>query len=316
MNQQPNTQHRELMPSGTACPFCGHNALKLFLAKPSDLGPSSTELVNIVECILCDAAWQWPLKRTSNESINIFDDAYSTKEVGSYFDRAKRKAIAETQRQFVEKATTHIGRLLDIGCGDGFFVSAMANSGWDVTGIDPALPNALLQESKTSVHYIRGDLHKLPRNEHFDVITIWDVIEHVERPLSLVVDAASWLAPGGLLIIETGNYQSAGRVMSGVEWWNFQADHRWYLAPPQLKRLMLEAGLVDLHLAKQVLRPWWRGKNIMSIPHPLMLIKALIKNPTACFREWQRYHQLSRGAKAWKDWGGLEIMTMIGRRKK
>ena len=65
----------------------------------------------------------------------------------------------------------------------------------------------------------------------FDLITLMDVIEHVEKPDPLIVEAAARLAPSGVLVAETGNYQSAGRVQSQGAWWNDQVDHRWCLTP-------------------------------------------------------------------------------------
>ena len=61
---------------------------------------------------------------------------------------------------------------------------------------------------------------------------------------------------GGYLVLETGNYQSAERIISESDWWAYQADHRWFFAPKILHSLMEAAGLVDITYADLVFRPW------------------------------------------------------------
>ncbi len=300
--------------SGSLCPFCEGSALRHFTATPYDATGQSAGKVSITECTNCIAAWQWPFQRTTEESVSVFEAAYATRAEESYFDPAKRVAIGELHRQFVSANAVGSGKLLDVGCGDGCFAKIMANHGWQVTGLDPALP--LSTESGT-VSFIQGTFSDLSKkNEYYDVITLWDVVEHVENPLALIVEATHWLAPNGLVVIETGNYQSVGRITAGGKWWNYQLDHRWYLAPPQLKEMMANAGLTDIHLADRVLRPWWKGHKEIPQPRLFRLVKAILKNPSDCIGAFRRHRQLVAGHKQWKEWGGLEIMTMIGRSSK
>lgn len=304
-----------MTPSGSQCPFCQGSALKRFTAHAHDAPELSLRKVNITECTQCVAAWQWPFHRTPEESAAEFETAYTTQIEESYFDPAKRTAIGELQQQFVAAHTARPGKLLDIGCGDGCFARIMASHGWEVTGLDPALPSSALQSSQSdTAKLIRGTFSDLPEHEQYDVITVWDVVEHVENPFGLITEIASRIAPGGLLVVETGNYQSAGRITAGSHWWNYQLDHRWYLAPSQLKQMLFRVGLSDLRLADRVLRPWWKGQVAMSRPHLFSLAKSIIKHPFHAPKTLQTHLQLVEGYSAWGAWGGLEIMTVTGRR--
>jgi len=304
---------KQMNPSGQQCPFCNSTALKKFSAHASDTAVPCS--VQMVECTSCISAWQWPFHRSEKESISVFDDAYETGAEDSYFDPIKREAIATIQCDFIINQYPRTGKLLDIGCGDGSFARIMANNNWQVTGLDPALPHSVNQQpSACNIQFVRGTIDDISDNELYDVITLWDVVEHLENPQNLIAEAASRLIPGGLLVIETGNYQSAGRITAGYNWWNYQLDHRWYLAPPQLQNLMKESGLCDFRLADRVMRPWWKGRVDIPMPRLVTLIKSIVKRPFCFIDELQRYHKLWVGHTEWKEWGGLEIMTMVGRR--
>ena len=303
--------------ASSSCPFCKSASLKHFTAYAFDISPPLSKRINIIECPQCLCAWQWPLQRTEQESVAVFNNAYLTQHEESYFDPEKRRSVAALQCEFIQSKIPTPARILDIGCGDGTFIKLMADHGWDATGLDPALPFIATPENLAGKsRLIGGTFADVPQNELYDVVTLWDVVEHVEQPHKLISDAAAHVAPGGMLIVETGNYQSAGRISSGDEWWNYQMDHRWYLAPPQLESMMKASGLEDFHLAERVLRPWWKGRADMLRPRFFTLLKSIVKRPFHCMRTWQRYREMSLGYQAWRQWGGLEIMTMIGRRPK
>lgn len=298
--------------NGKSCPFCHGGRLRRYSAIAHD---SNSKLVNVVECRSCQAGWQWPLQRTAAQSEQVFNEAYATGEEGTYFDVDKRKSVASCQREFIEKHINISGRLLDIGCGDGVFARNMAQAGWNALGLDPAIRMPVVESCSPGHLNLRGDLvADLPAGYAFDLITLWDVVEHVEKPDQLISDAVARLAPGGMLVVETGNYQCAGRIQSDRRWWNYQLDHRWYFAPPQLRAILTSVGLDRIELADRVLRPWWKGQSEAQRPRLRSLVKSILTKPWRTIGAWQRHKALTQVAIEWKDWGGLEIMTMTGRK--
>lgn len=304
--------NKSLNLNGSTCPFCNGDRLDRYQAIAYDAAP---KMVNIVECRSCQSGWQWPLQRTEAQSEQVFNQAYATGEEGTYFDLDKRNSVAACQREFIE---THIkipGRLLDIGCGDGTFVRNMAQAGWHTIGLDPAIRVSVVESYSSGHLNLRGDfVADLPAGDIFDLITLWDVVEHVEKPDQLISDAVARLAPGGMLVVETGNYQCAGRIQSDRKWWNYQMDHRWYFAPPQLRAILTSVGLDHIELADRVLRPWWKGQAEAKSPRLRSLVKSILVRPWRAISAWQRYQDLARGKQQWKGWSGLEIMTMTGRK--
>lgn len=104
-------------------------------------------------------------------------------------------------------------RILDLGCGDGYLTGAMASLGHEVTGSDPSLTALSFAREKTRQTRIQGSMtfihHEgcqtsLPA-EYFDVVVLADVIEHVESPAALLLEASRVLRPGGILLLSTPN---------------------------------------------------------------------------------------------------------------
>jgi 2-polyprenyl-3-methyl-5-hydroxy-6-metoxy-1,4-benzoquinol methylase len=301
-----------LQLNGVSCPFCSNINLTRYSAQAHDAAPM---LVHIVECPKCEVGWQWPLQRTQKQSQSVFNKAYATHEAGSYFDQNRRESVAMSQIDFLKSIGQTEGCLLDMGCGDGTFARHMAQQGWNALGLDPAL------QSDVTENYPHGELKlrrnndaELPAMRLFDLVTLWDVVEHVERPDVLIAEAAARLAPGGMLVVETGNYQCLARLQSNHDWWNYQLDHRWYLAPPQLKAFLSSARLIDIQLANCVLRPWWKGASDANQIGARALLGAVARHPFRAIESWRRYQRMEKSRNSWKGWSGLEIMTITARR--
>src|SRR5690606_14069994 len=138
-----------------------------------------------------------------------------------------------------------LGRMLNVGCGAGIFARAAFKEGWSVCGVDPAATPEADQEDGRSLTLIQGLLDAVPSGQTFDVITLWDVVEHLERPRDLLSACKDYLAPGGWLVMETGNFLSTGRIVEDANWWCYQHDHRWYFSPKTLESLLRDIGFSD-----------------------------------------------------------------------
>ena len=136
------------------------------------------------------------------------------------------------------------GRLLDVGCGNGRFLRAMRTLGWTVQGVEFSEDGVrVCRKSNLAVHH--GDLVSAAfPDDHFDVITVRHVIEHLPDPASFVRELARVLKPGGQLILETPNSAALGRRWLSVNWFaNEVPRHLFLYAPENLKRLTGNFGL-------------------------------------------------------------------------
>jgi 2-polyprenyl-3-methyl-5-hydroxy-6-metoxy-1,4-benzoquinol methylase len=107
--------------------------------------------------------------------------------------------------------------LLDIGCGNGSFLEAARDAGWTGAGAEPD-PEARRQAEGRGfeVRELATDWLSEPRRFRF--VTLSHVIEHVHDPLALLRTAASLLAPGGEIFIDTPNVDAVGHSLYGPDW--------------------------------------------------------------------------------------------------
>jgi len=100
------------------------------------------------------------------------------------------------------------GRVLDVGCGIGIFLTAAARAGWQTLGVEPSA--AAIEFRDPGITVLRGDIESvdLPSG-HFDLITFWDVLAHVANPHSILERARTLLSPAGRLLIKTPNHSPA-----------------------------------------------------------------------------------------------------------
>jgi len=133
-------------------------------------------------------------------------------------------------------------KLLDVGCYTGVFLEIAARHGWDAWGIEPSQWAAeLTRQQKLNV--IEGTLEtaNLPEAS-FDVVTMWDVIEHVADPMAEVRRAHRVLRPGGLIVIHTMDIDSWFSRLMGPRWPWLMEMHIYYFSRRTIAAMLEKAG--------------------------------------------------------------------------
>jgi SAM-dependent methyltransferase len=158
--------------------------------------------------------------------------------------RAVRFAIQQLLREraaFVRQIQPS-GRLLDFGCGSGAFASLMAKGPYDVVGLEPFSLGKPLE--KPRLQLLRSPLQKVrPQLGQFDVVTLWQVLEHVEDPASLLADLATHVRPDGVMIVSVPNFASWQGRLFGAEWFHLDPPrHVSHFELPSLRALLGRLG--------------------------------------------------------------------------
>ncbi|MBE9506686.1 MAG: class I SAM-dependent methyltransferase [Chloroflexi bacterium] len=132
--------------------------------------------------------------------------------------------------------------LLDVGCYTGVFVEIAARHGWDAWGVEPSRW-AVRQAQERGLHVVQGTLNTadLPK-AHFDVVTTWDVIEHVTDPRGLLQQVHRLLKPGGLVVVHTIDIESLFARLMGSRWPWLMEMHIYYFSRRTLRAMLEKCG--------------------------------------------------------------------------
>ena len=102
------------------------------------------------------------------------------------------------------------GALLDLGCSSGAFLEFLKGDSWKLYGIEMSADCARRAEARTGAHVFVGDIPDAPfPPESFDVITCFDVLEHLYEPRRVMARVGEWLKPGGIFYVQVPNVDSA-----------------------------------------------------------------------------------------------------------
>jgi len=146
-------------------------------------------------------------------------------------------------------------RLLDIGCGNGKFLSVARQDGWSVSGID--LDERALAVARAAGHSVQQGTVADLSAEHFgayDAVTISHVIEHVPDPLADIRQAFRLLRPGGFLYLETPNIDALGAQEFGARWRGMEAPRHFILFTRSgLQALIARAGFERISFKRRLL---------------------------------------------------------------
>jgi 2-polyprenyl-3-methyl-5-hydroxy-6-metoxy-1,4-benzoquinol methylase len=194
----------------------------------------------IVQCRQCGLVYTNP--RLENQELL---DTYEAVKDPLYVEEQEGRVLTfERHLKPLEQITgPPDGRpLLDVGCYTGVFVEIAANHGWDAWGVEPSRW-AVEQARSQGLHVVQGTLSSpdLPP-AHFDVLTLWDVIEHLTSPREALGQAQRLLKPGGLIVLQTLNIESPFARLMGARWPWLMEMHVYYFSRHTLCRMLEQCG--------------------------------------------------------------------------
>ena len=144
----------------------------------------------------------------------------------SWIPSWKEHAIIETMGLHA----SHGEKLLDVGCGDGGFLTTMSLAGWDVSGIEPDPIAARVAREKHPTSIIAHTLREANlADTSMDVVTMSHVIEHLPDPLQILRECRRILKPNGKLVVVTPNLGSQGHRIFRESWVPLEPPRHFYL---------------------------------------------------------------------------------------
>ena len=252
----------------SSCRICGSNSIRAYLQVPDNGHLRTAEVqLSVWCCEACDICFLNPFP-APELGARYFAESYKAENKSLYYDDEFKARVSRVRLDILRKRHPSARTLLDVGCGKGQFVAVARQDGWEAWGVELDAGAVATAQSRGLHTVLQGSVDHASLPEAFDVITLWDVIEHLQNPASLLGDIYKRLAPGGLIAVRTANIRSALFARNPKKWWAFGVDHRFYFSPRSLTQTLNTAGysvkeILDL---ERVERPEKRRLSLLSNP--------------------------------------------------
>lgn len=237
------------------CGLCGGTAFDLIFPTtirdpendPASYFSSSRRragYLDIVRCRTCSLVMSNP--RDDEATLTrVYSELADTEYAAEHQNRA---ATAERHLDVIARYRARPGRLLDVGCATGVFAGRAHARGWQVWALDAS--TWAIERAKAAYPgptFLAGRIEDvaLP-SAAVDVITMWDVLEHVASPPDTLRRLAGLLDVGGLLVLNVPNVESVMARLMGRRWVLLLREHLWYFSPATIARLLGETGFETL----------------------------------------------------------------------
>lgn len=255
---------------GVSCNLCGKNDAVLVYATQGSARFSFPGVLNYVKCKGCGLVYTSP-RPNKQITEQQYEEKYHRTDLPLDTKDYLRKILLNSlgRLKFVEKYKRNhdcefesecYGRsLLDVGCCQGNFIDIARLKGWQVQGIEVSKRYSKVGVEQFKLPIFCGVLEEAIQHDDFgdfDVITSFDVIEHLRDPLGFLQLCKQLLAQNGVLIAETCNYDSLHQLVLGKKWQNDAGQHLYLFTPRTLKELALKAGFSS---AEVVHRTGWEN---------------------------------------------------------
>lgn len=194
----------------------------------------------IVECCHCGLVYanpRWPAEFVLGAYTAVEDETYVQERLGreitfrNHLQRLERVAGPPDGR-----------RLLDAGAYIGVFVEVATAAGWQAMGVEPS-EWAAAEAQRRGLDVRVGTMDSVDLSDaSFDVVTMWDVIEHVVDPAAELERARRLLRPGGWLVVHTMDIDAPIARLMGPRWPWLMDMHLYYFSGRTLGRMLTEHG--------------------------------------------------------------------------
>jgi SAM-dependent methyltransferase len=196
----------------------------------------------MTRCAACGTVFVDPVP-----SADVLDAAYPDDFYG------KRRAETERIEEWFLARRLRLCRptagrsVLDVGSGDGKFLRrALAAGAIRVTGVEPSVQGRTLAAAASIASV--DDVGDLEPGDRYDLVTLWQVFEHVPDPLRLGRALVERVAPGGRLLLSLPNVESFEAERFGADWFHLDVPRHLVFPPSRTLRKVFE-GLGMRHVA-------------------------------------------------------------------
>jgi SAM-dependent methyltransferase len=236
------------------CDFCGSaDSTPMHVLADIRLGlPGKYTLVRCEQCglLYLDPQPSWEqLESHYPRDYHCYENALE-EEPSAFVRWAKRFGLQRRCQAVIQRKSG--GRLLDIGCSTGIFLDEMRRHGdWEVVGVEPIPDAAEYARQHFGLDVYAGELLEAAFSPtSFDIVTLWDVLEHTPNPRAILQEIYQILKPGGWIVMKVPDPDSWEAHLFGSCWVGFEAPQHLFGFPSEvLKNKLTEIGFKNFELA-------------------------------------------------------------------
>jgi 2-polyprenyl-3-methyl-5-hydroxy-6-metoxy-1,4-benzoquinol methylase len=212
--------------------------------------PTSTSLEteNIVKCRECGLIFTNPRPR-----LALLRSLYYEGEDRDYIaQQAERINIFQRTIRFIEKFCPG-GNILDIGCATGLLLEVARKRNWNTRGVELNRFFADFARMKLNLDVINANVEDIdfPAGS-FDVIVMWDSLEHTPDPYLVLSKAYGWLKKGGYIFINFPNVESIFAKIMGKKCWFMVSMHLYHFSSATIKMFFERIGFCYLKKKRHI----------------------------------------------------------------
>ncbi len=221
------------------CIVCGSDRANFYASKKG---------YKVVKCARCGTLFLDPLPKPQEAAAVYGQDYFGGAEKGHGYvdydtDKEAMRSIFIRHLIHFEKLLKRPGKMLDVGAATGFFMKIAKSRGWEVCGVEIS-SFAAEAGRKNGLDIITGTLQNIKQaDDSFDLVTMWDVIEHMPDPVRDLHRVHSLLKPGGLVAVNTPDSGSFYSHVMGSRWHLFvPPEHIFYFNRKSISKLLQNSG--------------------------------------------------------------------------
>ncbi len=278
------------------CPICQTSGIPCFISGG----------YRMYRCGKCSTAYVWPMP-SSEQLKEFYATFHSSLKEGGYYDEVEERMQLDFPHKISQISSEINGnlKLLDVGCGKGYFIKACQENGIDAVGIDLSKSGVEYAQNNLGVNATLGDLSEMSGwDEKFDVVTLWATIEHLPDPSQILDNIWEVLKPGGYIFLDTGiGYDWLDRRLPGCNQWYDPPQHLFVFSLKGVQSLLKQSNFstlkIDTHYERSAIRKWIKiMRNAVSAISLDTISKiCCLKNDTFEFRRYPLGHLMSISAK-------------------
>ena len=238
------------------CPVCESDKLQKITPLNLKLGNQMLQT-----CILSCSSCTHRFMPTTEIQQQFIEQNYDVEYVGFWRDPFFTKKIEETLTNEIHIQVAPPASVLDVGCGNGEFMKIATEYGYQIEGVDVS-EQAISLCHQNGLKARVGNFLTLDFNQ-YDLITMWDVVEHLRNPASFIQRAKEILKPNGVLLLKIPGFNRL--TFFPIQIWHRLAvnllsapNHVQYFTPKSLTILLNRCGFTDID--------WMSSRNFRSVP--------------------------------------------------